>query len=259
MRLDKYLSEKNNVSRTKAQALIELGRVTVDGKTVTKASFDVPNNASVETAEDETMKYVSRGGLKLEKALDFFRPDIEGKICIDVGASTGGFTDCLLQYGAAKVYAVDAGTDQLSPKLLSDSRVVSIEKFNARNLAKDMFDDEISIAVADLSFISQTYVIKNIFDVLSDSGIYIGLIKPQFELEKNKLGKGGIVKNPAFHKEAIDRVTKSLNECGFHLYGIIPSPVTGGDGNIEFLLYSGKGLANPLAMIENDRERTDLL
>lgn len=241
MRLDSYLAETRGISRSRAKALIEEGSVTVDGKCIKKPSFALEDGVAYDVILDEsTIPYVSRGGLKLEGALDAFKVDPNGRVCADIGASTGGFTDCLLKRGAAKVYAVDSGTDQLVPVLKNDPRVVSIEQFNARNLTSETFDEACALAVADLSFISQTYVIGGIASVLSVGGEYVGLIKPQFECGREAVGKGGIVKNPKDHLYAIKKVISSALEACFDVLDVIKSPIKGGDGNVEFLLHAVK-------------------
>jgi len=241
MRLDSYLNQSKGLSRNRAKALIENGAVSVNGICVTKPSYDIDEASPPDICVDEsTIPYVSRGGLKLKGALDMFGVDPCGRICADIGASTGGFTDCLLKEGAVKVYAVDSGSDQLAESLKSDKRVVSIEHFNARNLKEDTFGEKCSLAVADLSFISQTYVLEGIASILEDDGEYIGLIKPQFECGRQAIGKGGIVKKPTDHLFAIERVCDFAVSCGFEVRKVIISPIKGGDGNREFLLYAKK-------------------
>lgn len=241
MRLDSYLSTKRGMSRSRAKALIEEGCVALFGKTVTKPSYDVDESIEQEiTVNESVLPYVSRGGLKLKGALDLFGVDPSGRICADIGASTGGFTDCLLKHGAARVYAVDSGSDQLAEALRCDSRVVSIEHFNARNLKSDTFGEKCSLAVADLSFISQTLVLDGITSILEDGGEYIGLIKPQFECGRQAVGKGGIVKNPTDHLFAIEHVTDHAVKCGLVVKRVIVSPIKGGDGNREFLFHAVK-------------------
>ena len=240
MRIDVYLVEKGFCeSRNRAARLIDEGKIVLDGKIVTKASFDVngEDHTVVITQEE---KYVGRGGLKLEGALDIFGIDVADKKCIDVGASTGGFTDCLLQRGARSVCAVDSGRGQLHSKLLGDIRVTSVEGFNAREMTSDMFG-KFDIAVTDVSFISQTLLHSPISDVLYDGGMFITLIKPQFEVGKSAIGKGGIVKKPSDRAEAIIKVLESAALYGFGLVDFIKSPITGGDGNREYLAFFVKG------------------
>ncbi len=241
MRLDMYLADRRSMTRSRAKALIERGSVSVDGKTVTKPAFDISEEASPSIEVDEdALPYVSRGGLKLRGALDEFKIDVAGRICADIGASTGGFTDCLIKSGAAKVYAVDSGSNQLAESLRRDARVVSMEHFNARELTRDSFGELCSLAVADLSFISQTLVLDAVASILEDGGEYIGLIKPQFECGRSALGKGGIVRDASEHLRAVDRVTLCATECGFTVKSVISSPIFGGDGNREFLFHAIK-------------------
>ena len=234
MRIDLYLVEKGFCeSRNKASRLIGEGKILLDGKTVNKPSFDVDDGEhTVEITEND--KYVGRGGLKLEAALAAFQIDVSGKKCIDVGASTGGFTDCLLQNGAAFVCAVDSGRGQLHEKLLSDIRVTSVEGFNARQLSSEDFGF-FDVAVMDVSFISQTLLHQAVASVLNDGAVFVSLIKPQFEAGKSALGKGGIVKKASDRVEAVLRVLESASLCGFHTAGVIRSPIEGGDGNREYL------------------------
>jgi len=244
MRLDLYLSLKRSLSRSRAKALIEEGNVTISGKTVTKASYEVDENSEnlddIITVNENALPYVSRGGLKLKGALDFFGVAPVGRVCADIGASTGGFTDCLLKHGACKVYAVDSGSNQLAHSLRLDSRVISMEGFNARYLSPEALGEKCSLAVADLSFISQTLVLEGIASILSDEGEYIGLIKPQFECGRSAVGKGGIVKNAKDHLYAIERVTEFAVQCGLEVRNVIISPIKGGDGNREFLFHAVK-------------------
>lgn len=234
MRLDIYLVESGLVeSRNKASRLICESKVAVDGKIVSKPSENIDGaEHKIEIIENE--KYVSRGGLKLEAALDYFRIDVKDKRCIDIGASTGGFSDCLLQRGAKSICAVDSGRGQLHSKILSDIRVSSIEGYNARNMSADEFGF-FDIAVMDVSFISQTLIHQAVSDILHDGAIFISLIKPQFEAGKSALGKNGIVKNALDREMAINKVLES--SCLFNMIprGIINSPITGGDGNREYL------------------------
>ncbi len=234
MRADSYLSLNGYVdSRTRAARLISEGKVIIDGKKITKASEEISDAVhAVEITEAD--RYVSRGGLKLEAALAQFKIDVNGKRCIDVGASTGGFTDCLLQNGADRVYAIDSGRDQLHQRIKSDPRVVNMENCNARELSSyelGMFD----IAVMDVSFISQTLIHPVLSSILSAGAVFVSLIKPQFEAGKSALGKNGIVKNCKDRERAISRVFESAQINGFDVLGLIRSPIEGGDGNREFL------------------------
>ncbi len=234
MRADSFLTVYGFVeSRTRAARLISEGKVLVDGKTVKKASEEIwGEEHTVEITE--TDKYVSRGGLKLEAALAAFNIDVAGKRCIDVGASTGGFTDCLLQNGAASVYCVDSGRGQLHAKIAEDERVTNIEGYNARELKAEDFG-VFDIAVMDVSFISQTLLHGGVARTLREGGVYISLIKPQFEAGKQALGKKGIVKDAKDREAAILRVLESAGLHGLCAQGVIPSPIEGGDGNREYL------------------------
>ncbi len=234
MRADSFLSLNGYVeSRTRAARLISEGKVLIDGKPISKASEEISDTEhAVEITEND--KYVSRGGLKLEAVLSEFNIDVKGKRCIDVGASTGGFTDCLLQNGASSVYAVDSGRDQLHPRIKSDARVVNIENYNARELSSEKLGI-FELAVMDVSFISQTLIHPALSGVLEVGAIFLSLIKPQFEAGKSALGKNGIVKSPKDRENAILRVINSAKINGFELVGLIKSPIEGGDGNREFL------------------------
>ena len=239
MRIDVYLVERGFCeSRNKAARLIDEGKVMLDGRLVTKASLDVSDGEhAVEIIEQD--RYVGRGGLKLEGALEHFGLDVGGKRCIDVGASTGGFTDCLLQRGAAHVCAVDSGRGQLHGRLLEDIRVTSVEGYNARSLNAEEFGF-FDIAVMDVSFISQTLLHAPVFSVLRDGACFISLIKPQFESGRSALGKGGIVKKASDREAAVRRVVESAILCGFSLKGVIRSSIEGGDGNREYLAFFEK-------------------
>lgn len=238
MRADVYLSAFGHTeSRKKAQDLIGAGAVRIDGQTVKKASVIINEEIPHEVEIEEIFRYVSRGGMKLEAALDAFKINVNRKKAVDIGASTGGFTDCLLQRGAARVYSVDTGVGQLHEKLRADSRVVCLEKFNARELTSEVTEGYCDIAVEDVSFISQTYIIPNISAVLRDGGEFISLIKPQFEAGRSALGKGGVVHNGAYRYLAAKRVLECAFENGFDCLGFIRSPIEGGDGNKEYLAY----------------------
>jgi 23S rRNA (cytidine1920-2'-O)/16S rRNA (cytidine1409-2'-O)-methyltransferase len=234
MRADSYLTLNGFVeSRTRAARFISEGKILIDGKKVNKPSEEI-TDCEHDVVITEADAYVGRGGLKLESALVSFDIDVSGKRCIDVGASTGGFTDCLLQNGAKEVYSVDSGRGQLHEKLLNDPRVVNIEGYNARELSPDdlgTFD----VAVMDVSFISQTLIHPALATVLGDGAVFISLIKPQFEAGRSALGKNGIVKNKKDREAAIFKVVESAQICGFELMGLKRSPITGGDGNREYL------------------------
>lgn len=236
MRADLYLFEKGfAASRQKAKTLIEQGIVYADSRLITKPSCNLEN----ETIEirGEVIPYVSRGGLKLKGAIDGFSIRVNGFVCVDVGASTGGFTDCLLQHGAKKVYAVDCGHKQLDKTLIADKRVISIEGFNARELSPEVIPEKADICVTDVSFISQTLIHSAITRVLKDGALFVTLIKPQFEAGRQNIGKNGIVKSEKARRDSVKRVIDSCVAHGFELKGIIESPIKGGDGNTEFIGY----------------------
>ena len=234
MRADSYLTVNGFVeSRTRAARLISEGKVIINGKKIEKPAEEILDR-EYEVVITEADAYVGRGGLKLEAAIAEFKIDVSGKRCIDVGASTGGFTDCLLQNGAATVYAIDSGRGQLHPSLLSDKRVVNIEGYNARELSVDELGT-FDVAVMDVSFISQTLIHPALATVLNDGAVFISLIKPQFEAGRSALGKNGIVKNKKDRESAIYKVVESALICGFELAGLRSSPITGGDGNREYL------------------------
>ncbi len=236
MRVDLYLAANGYApSRQQARRLIEEGKVTLDGCPVTRPSQPVGEGEHTVTL-GELPRYVGRGGLKLEGALDAFEVSPEGMVAIDIGASTGGFTDCLLQRGATRVYAVDSGVGQLSPRLSADPRVVSLERTNARELTKEMLDGvSADLIVMDVSFISATYILPRFPALLAPHGRAICLIKPQFEVGRANVGKGGIVKDPAAHRDAVLRVFTAAEAANLTPVGLIPSPIEGGDGNREFL------------------------
>ena len=236
VRLDKLLLIKNLVSsRQKAQALIAAGQVMVNQQLVDKAGTMVADNSAIEIKE--TCPYVSRGGYKLAAALEHFNISPAGYLCLDVGASTGGFTDCLRQNGAAKVYAVDVGYGQLAWKLRQDSRVLVMERTNARYLQPDNLQDPVDLAVIDAAFISLKLLIPPLLSLFRKNISIIALIKPQFEVGKGKVGKGGVVRDPDLHQEVIDDITGFCADLGLHSKGVIPSPILGPKGNTEFLIY----------------------
>lgn len=241
-RIDKLLFERGLAdSRSKAQALVMAGVVLVDEKRVEKPSesFAAESNIRIKGDSPES-RYASRGGLKLEAALSAFNIDPTGFVCLDIGASTGGFTDCLLQHGASRVVAVDAGTNQIVWKLREDERVEVREKTNARELTPAAFDALFDLIVIDVSFISVTKIIPVLPPLLKDSGRVIILIKPQFEVGKGEVGKGGIVREPEKHQRVIEEVNQSAAEHGLFVGGLIDSPITGAEGNKEFLALYGK-------------------
>ena len=240
MRIDVYLFKEGYASsRTEAKAMVESGVVEVGNKTVTKPSFDVLEGAQI-SITDYDKKYVSRGGFKLECAINNFNFKISGKRAIDIGASSGGFTDCLLQNGASHVICVDSGSGQLSEILRNDKRVTSIENYNARYMRSEDFDYVPNIAVMDVSFISATYIIPSVYNILSNNSDFICLIKPQFEVGKSGIGKGGIVKNEKIRQSAVDKVTEFAKSIGFEVVKVVKSSIEGGDGNIEYLVHLRK-------------------
>lgn len=238
MRVDVYLTLAGyTASRKKAQDLISAGAVIIDGEKVKKSSSVINEAVAHEVVLEQVFPYVSRGGVKLKAAIDAFKINVNRKKAVDVGASTGGFTDCLLQHGADIVYAIDSGADQLHETLRSNQKVISIEHFNARELTRQTTNGECDVAVADVSFISQTYIISQIGSVLRDGGVFISLIKPQFEAGRAALGRNGVVTNSAYRFLAVKRVVSCAVENGFDCLGLIPSPIEGGDGNKEYLAY----------------------
>lgn len=241
MRLDVYLCEKGICqSRTEAKSFITEGAVSIDGKVVTKPAFSIDSDEVKIDVRTEIKRYVSRGGLKLEAALESFKIPVSGAMALDVGASSGGFTDCLLKHGASHVIAVDSGTMQLNSTLRSDSRVTSIENFNARFMKPSDFEYVPNLAVMDVSFISATYIIPALFECLMPGANFVCLIKPQFEVGKANVGKGGIVKDEAIRKRALNDVIEFAKDIGFEFLGSILSPIKGGDGNTEYLAHFKK-------------------
>ncbi len=221
--------------------MIDEGIVTLDGKTVTKASAEVSESATVRIV-GETLPYVSRGGLKLERAIDTFGIDVTGLDCVDIGASTGGFTDCLLKRGAAHVRCVDVGRAQLDASLLSDERVTSFEGINARYIKPEDIGGTCDMAVCDVSFISLTLILSAVSGLLNENGGFIALIKPQFEAGRANIGKKGIVKDRAVHAEVIERVLSAASDVGLKCFALTVSPILGGDGNREYLAgFDSKG------------------
>ena len=249
MRLDLYLSE-NGFCRSRAKELIVSGAVTVGGKTVLRPSYEVCDRDAVACDTSAQCRYVSRGGLKLERALDCFGISPEGLVCIDIGASTGGFTDCLLSRGARCVIAVDSGHGQLHPRIANDERVESMEGVNARYLAPEMIPFPVSCAVMDVSFISQTCILPALVALIPPSGWLISLIKPQFEVGRHAVGKNGIVRSEADRISAIERVLTGGISCGLFPAGLIRSPITGGDGNTEYLVCFYKQTAESMPSVE---------
>ncbi|MEE8637873.1 MAG: TlyA family RNA methyltransferase [Candidatus Margulisiibacteriota bacterium] len=248
-RLDQLLVEQGRFSsRSRAQAAILEGLVYIGGQKVEKAGALFSSEVAIEV-KGESHPYASRGGVKLEQALKEFQIKVKGKVAVDVGASTGGFTDCLLQQGAAKVYAVDVGYGQLAWKLRQDPRVKVIERTNIRYLTPEKFREKISdfgfrisdFATIDVSFISLSKVLPAVYNLLGDKGEVIALIKPQFEARREQVGKGGIVKDNKVHKEVVEKVKAEAEAIGFKAKGVVQSPITGADGNVEFFIYLLKG------------------
>jgi 23S rRNA (cytidine1920-2'-O)/16S rRNA (cytidine1409-2'-O)-methyltransferase len=236
-RLDVLLVERGlAASRERAQAMLLAGQVRVNGAPTGKAGSQVSNDARIEIV-GETLRYASRAGLKLEGALEDFGVDLQDRICLDVGSSTGGFTDCLLQHGARKVYAVDVTIDQLDWKLRRDARVATIEK-NARYLKPEDIAEAPSLVTADVSFISLTKILPAVVPVAPAGGEFLILIKPQFELEKRDVGKGGIVRDAQLREKAVERVRAAAIETGLEILGVQPSRVAGAEGNQEFFLHA---------------------
>lgn len=239
-RLDVAVFEQGYApSREKAKALIMAGIVYVNNQKVDKAGFELKEGDVLEV-RGKTLQYVSRGGLKLEKAMQEFPITLEGKICMDVGASTGGFTDCMLQNGAVKVYSVDVGYGQLAWKLRIDERVVNLERTNFRYATREQIPDEIDFASVDVSFISLKHILPNLNTLLAPDGQAVCLIKPQFEAGKEKVGKKGVVRDLNVHLEVVENVINLAVENGFSVMGLQFSPIKGPEGNIEYLIYLNK-------------------
>ena len=239
-RLDVLLVEQGlQESRQKAQATIMAGIVYVNNQKVDKPGTAVPNDAHIEV-RGKTLRYVSRGGLKLEKAMQVWPITLEGKTCADIGSSTGGFTDCMLQNGAAKVYAVDVGTNQLAWKLRTDPRVVCLEKTNARTLTAEQVPDPLDFASIDVSFISLKLIFPALYPLLRQGGEVACLIKPQFEAGREKVGKKGVVRDATVHLEVLEHFLEHAKENNFTILGITYSPIRGPEGNIEYLGYLRK-------------------
>ena len=236
MRVDQALCARGlAASRERAQAMIDAGLVYADGVLMKKSSQKVDADTALEV-RGEVCPYVSRGGFKLEKALRSFGVDVQGAVALDVGASTGGFTDVLLQSGAKLVYAVDVGTAQLDAKLDGDERVIKMEQTNARTLTRDMFDPAPELAVMDVSFISIRKILPALRDVLGESGRVISLVKPQFEAGREQLGKKGVISNAAVHERVLRDVAAFAPECGWRVRAFDFSPISGTQGNLEFLV-----------------------
>lgn len=240
-RLDKLLVERGLVqSRERASALILAGKVVVEDHAVDKVGTRIPIDADIRLKGGD-IPYVSRGGLKLEKGLESFDISVAGRVAIDVGASTGGFTDCLLQRGAVQVYAVDVGYGQLAWRLREDPRVVNLERTNIRDLTADTLGAAPSLAVIDASFISLDKVLPATLPLLAPGGEILALIKPQFEVGRGQVGKGGVVRDPVQHAEVVEKVRESAASLGCRVLGVVESPLLGPKGNREFLIHLQKG------------------
>jgi len=241
IRLDTYITEQGLApSRERAKALIMAGVVFVDNQKEDKAGTMISDTQKVEVRGGE-LKYVSRGGLKLEKAMKSFDVILNDKICMDIGASTGGFTDCMLQNGAKKVFAVDVGYGQLAWKLRCDERVVNMERTNIRYVTSENIGEGLDFASVDVAFISLQLVLPVAFELLKESGEVVALIKPQFEAGKEKVGKKGVVKDIAVHKEVVEGIYDFVTANGFGVLGLDFSPIKGPEGNIEYLIHLKKG------------------
>lgn len=239
-RIDVLLFERGLApSREKARTLIMAGSVYVNNQKFDKPGDTVSDDAEIEV-RGSTLKYVSRGGLKLEKAMQLFPIDLNGKICMDIGASTGGFTDCMLQNGAQKVYSVDVGYGQLAWQLRQDPRVVNLERTNARYLTREQVPEEIDFFSVDVSFISLRIILPAVRPLLRDGGQAVCLIKPQFEAGREKVGKKGVVRDRAVHEEVVETICRFALENGYSVLGLTFSPVKGPEGNIEYLAYLEK-------------------
>ena len=239
-RLDVLLVQQGLAnSRELAKAYIMAGNVNVDGQKEDKAGTKVAVTAKLEVKGNQ-MKYVSRGGYKLEKAMDVFGIRLDGKICLDIGASTGGFTDCMLQNGASKVYAIDVGYGQFAWKLRNDERVVCLEKTNVRYVTHEQVPDEGDFASIDVSFISLTKVLPAVLGVLGEKGQLVCLIKPQFEAGREKVGKKGVVRDSSVHREVIEMIVEYVRTQSLGILGLDFSPIKGPEGNIEYLIYLDK-------------------
>ncbi len=249
-RLDVLLVQRGLApSREKAKAMIMEGNVFVAGQREDKAGTSFDDKAEIEV-RGNTLKYVSRGGLKLEKAIENFAIDLTDKICMDIGASTGGFTDCMLQNGAGKVYAVDVGYGQFAWKLRQDARVVCMEKTNIRYVTPEDISEVLDFASVDVSFISLTKVLPAAKELLREQGEMICLIKPQFEAGREKVGKKGVVREPFIHQEVIEKIIAFSRKIGFGVCGLDFSPIRGPEGNIEYLIHIQKGTEGQEEMVD---------
>ena len=234
-RIDQTLVERGFfASRELAQRAIMAGEVRVGDRVFAKAAELIEIDAPISVVQPP--RFASRGALKLGGALDFFGVEVKGKTALDIGSSTGGFTDCLLQRGAAKLFAVDVGHGQLAWKLRNDPRVTVMEKVNARFLSRDDIPEVADLCVIDVSFISLTLILPRAFELIAPEGMILALIKPQFELQRKDVGRGGIVREPALHEKAQQKIVKFVEEANYHVVGLVPSTITGTDGNQEFFI-----------------------
>ena len=244
MRIDIFLSENGYVkSRERAKGLVKSGQVLVNGIAVSKPSYEVPENAEIEIT-GEQLRYVGRGGLKLEKAIECFSISLEKRICLDIGASTGGFTDCMLQNGAAYVYAVDVGHDQLDAALVNDNRVRNMERTNIRDLGPADFIPSPDFIATDVSFVSLKQILPKIKELLPQNGEAAVLIKPQFEAGKSAIGKNGIVKDKKVHEKVLADIVSFCFSVQLEVTELVHSPISGGDGNIEYLAHIIPGVSS---------------
>ncbi len=234
-RIDQTLVERGFFeSRERAQRAIMAGDIRVGEQLITKPATMIAVDALLSVAESP--QFVGRGATKLSGALDFFKLDATNKLALDIGASTGGFTDCLLQRGAAKVFAVDVGRGQLAWKIRNDPRVVVLEKVNARFLSGEEIPQPVELCVIDVSFISLTLILPRAFELITPDGVILALIKPQFELQRKDVGRGGIVREPALHEKAQQKIVNFVREAAYHVVGLVASTITGTDGNQEFFI-----------------------
>lgn len=253
-RLDVLLVKRGLAeSREKAKAIIMTGNVFVKNQREDKAGSTFDPDVAIEI-KGTPMKYVSRGGYKLEKAMELWKVPLEGKICMDVGSSTGGFTDCMLQNGARKVYAVDVGTNQLAWKLRQDERVISMERTNIRYVTREDIEDEIAFFSVDVAFISLTKVLEPVKALLTPDGRGVCLVKPQFEAGREKVGKKGVVRDRKVHEEVVEQIMKYVLSIGFRILELSYSPIKGPEGNIEYLLYVENTQKEP-SVLETDEEK----
>src|SRR5438477_2949639 len=235
LRLDQLLVEKGLfASREQARRAVMAGDVSIGSRIAMKPSQLLEPDAAI--ALKPVRRYVGRGALKLESALDHFNVHVHGKIALDIGASTGGFTDCLLQHGAAKVYAVDVGYGQLDWKLRNDPRVIVLEKVNARFLSREHIPELVDLCVIDVSFISLSLILPRAFELITPDGVILALIKPQFELQRKDVGRGGIVRDPALHEKAQQKIVRFAEAANYCVTGLVPSTITGTEGNQEFFI-----------------------